>query len=126
MQTSDIARKLLVVIGIILMAVDLAFIIKFKSYAPTPYNVTTDTLFAIADILLVIMLILLITIIQKHFRKDLQKETMQLIVSQSTFVFSFVLRLVLIFLVNANKWPDFNSDFNSVDWSLFYSFALPL
>ena len=74
-QTSDIARKLLIVVGLILISVDIAFIVMYQSVASKVYNITTDILFALADVLLVTMLILLIRIIQKHFKKDLQKET---------------------------------------------------
>ena len=46
--------------------------------------------------------------------------------SQSTFVFAFVLRLILIFLVNTDFWPDYNRDFNVDDWLLWKSFMFPL
>ena len=73
-------------------------------------------LFATTAISLVIILSLLIVTISKHFKEDLQKETMQLLVSQIFFVLTFLIRLALILCVKNHKWADFSRDFNSKAW----------
>ena len=54
---------------------------------------------------------MLIYIISKHFKKDLNLERKQLVICQSIFVSGFVVRVILIFCVNQDKWTDFVRDY---------------
>ena len=57
------------------------------------------------------MLILLIHIIRKAFTDELNQEMRQLVISEITFVSTFLIRVLLIILVNANRWIDFTKDY---------------
>ena len=75
LKTSTVARYVLMVVSIFLFSL-LGIFIVTVGYKPSKwYNITTCTLFGLADILLVTMLLQLICTIEKYFKADLQKET---------------------------------------------------
>ena len=56
-------------------------------------------------------MIMLYSIILRHFRGDLDREYGLLVTCQSALAVSFITRCVLIALVDAGLWIDFNRDF---------------
>ena len=75
------------------------------------YNWLTLILFLIAGIACVTMLFMLIYIIKKNFNSDLNQERKQLVLCQSVFVASFLIRFSLICVVQADHWIDFTKDY---------------
>ena len=59
------------------------------------------------------MLFLLICIIQRDFSSDLNQERKQLVICQSIFVGSFLIRFALIVVVQNEDWVDFSRDYPS-------------
>ena len=75
------------------------------------YNWLTLLLFLIAAIACVTMLFMLIYIIKKNFNSDLNQERKQLVICQSVFVMSFLIRFSLICVVQQGHWIDFTKDY---------------
>ena len=75
------------------------------------YNSLTLVLFLIASIMCIIMLFMLIYIIKKNFSSDLNQERKQLVICQSIFVTSFLIRFCLICVVQSDHWIDFTKDY---------------
>ena len=75
------------------------------------YGIITLTLFGITGILCSIILIMLFVIITKNFKNNLNKEKQQLLICQSIFVFSFMVRVCLIAVVQSTNWVDFTQDY---------------
>lgn len=75
------------------------------------YDAVTDTFFAFTGIACVVVLAFLITMIRAMFTDELNQEMKRLIVSQSTFVATFVIRVILIYLVLFGYWVDFTRDY---------------
>ena len=75
------------------------------------YNFINMTLFAITGFSATLLLSMLIYIISKHFKKDLNLERRQLVICQSIFVSGFVVRVILIFCVYQGLWTDFVRDY---------------
>ena len=53
----------------------------------------------------------LVHIIRRTFTDELNREMMQLLVSQIIFVFTFIMRVGLIFAVMIGTWTDFTRDY---------------
>ena len=68
-------------------------------YLNTYYNLSNATLFCCTGIACLVMLILLIQIIRKAFTDELNQEMRQLVISEITFVSTFLIRVILINLV---------------------------
>ena len=58
-----------------------------------------------------IVLTFLVMTIKKTFTNELNREMVELLISQSIFVFTFLIRTGLIFAVKADEWVDFNRDY---------------
>lgn len=65
----------------------------------TYYNFSNATLFCCTGIACLVMLILLIRIIRKAFTDELNQEMRQLVISEITFVSTFLIRVILIISV---------------------------
>ena len=65
----------------------------------TYYNWSNATFFCITGIACFVMLILLIRIIRKAFTDELNQEMRQLVISEITFVSTFLIRVFLICFV---------------------------
>ena len=119
-------RVLLICLMASLLMLCIIFCCVIREQASRFYNFFTLIMFAIVALCLVVISSLLIYIITKHFKNDLQKETRQLIISQIFFVLTFLIRLILIFLVQFKHWADYVRDFNKDRWEPSYSYLLPL
>lgn len=119
LQSSGKLEKLNKVARILLFFVSSAVVITMtvimfsrdSSSSNAVYSYTTMTFFLGAGVACLVMLSLLIHIIQKSFTDELNKETRQLLLSQSIFVLTFLLRCCLIVLVIENLWIDFSRDY---------------
>ena len=54
---------------------------------------------------------MLFIIITKNFKNNLNREKRQLLICQTIFVFSFILRVALIVAVSHFRWVDFTEDY---------------
>ena len=105
-------RIFLYVITIIIIAAMITYCAGSGSdTANHDYNYITLILFLIAGIACVIMLSMLIYIIKKNFNSDLNHERKQLVICQSVFVASFLIRFTLICVVQEGDWIDFTMDY---------------
>ena len=75
------------------------------------YNVSNATLFCCTGTACLVMVILLVHIIRKAFTDELNQEMRQLVISEITFVSTFLIRVLLIILVNDHHWIDFTRDY---------------
>ena len=75
------------------------------------YNYSTAALFCCTGISCLVMLSLLICIIRKAFTNELNQEMRQLIISEITFVSTFLMRVILICYVQFHHWVDFTRDY---------------
>jgi len=75
------------------------------------YNLVTLGLFAMVAFFLVVALGQLIFIVRKNFHEELCCEQNHVIICQSIFVVSFLVRVVLIGMIQADKWVDFTRDY---------------
>ena len=110
-RKSKRARVFLLVTCATLIIFLISFLIVTPKNISNFYNVCACTFFGVAGALLVIMLIVLVITINRNFKSDLKKETKQLRMSQTTFVATFLIRVVLIILVVKGDWADFTRDF---------------
>ena len=75
------------------------------------YNVSNATLFCCTGTACLVMVILLVHIIRKAFTDELNQEMRQLVISEITFVSTFLIRAILIVLVSTHHWIDFPRDY---------------
>ena len=90
------------------------------------YNNSNATLFCCTGIACLVMLILLIHIIRKAFTDELNQEMRQLVISEITFVSTFLIRVILIILVNNHYWIDFARDYPGCMGGYFRIVMFPL
>ena len=72
---------------------------RIETEMNTYYNWSVATFFCITGIACFVMLILLIRIIRKAFTDELNQEMRQLVISEITFVLTFLIRVFLICFV---------------------------
>jgi len=75
------------------------------------YWFTVMILFALASLMLLIVLAMLSRIIVKHFKENLNRERNRLLFCQIIFGASFFLRAILISTVMSDKWYEFSQDY---------------
>mmetsp|Transcript_47434 Transcript_47434/g.62760 ORF Transcript_47434/g.62760 Transcript_47434/m.62760 type:complete len:117 (-) Transcript_47434:733-1083(-) len=75
------------------------------------YNYSTATLFCCTGASCLTMLIFLISIIRRTFTDELNSEMKQLVITEITFVVTFLLRVILILFVQVGHWVDFTRDY---------------
>ena len=106
--------KLITVIAVVVGLIFTSFWIHFKGIYQQKivYNYVTLGFFAITGMLCIVILCMLFIIIGKNFfEENLNREKRQLLICQSIFVFSFLLRVILILIVENKEWVDFTSDY---------------
>ena len=114
-------RKCLYVASVVLFSClcTFGFInIASENYSPpAAYSISQSALYAITTLLQVTAMSFLYCIIIKNFKGDLDREYRLLVICQSIFAISFVIRVILIMLVLYNKWIDFTSDYFMRDYN---------
>ena len=89
------------------------------------YNYSTLTFFCLTCIACNVVMILLILTIRRVFTDELNQEMRQLVISEITFVGTFLLRVILIFVVQQNKWIDFTRDYPDHMMGYFVTIMFP-
>ena len=109
-------------LGRIILGIFTLLVVGFLIYAETYqgkipaktsniYNFVTASFFCFTGLACLTVLIFLIKTIREAFTNELNQEMKQLIISEMTFVLTFLVRVVLIICVFKNQWIDFSRDY---------------
>ena len=82
-----------------------------KPWISDLYAYTTMILLLIVGVASLITVGFLVNVIRRTFTDELNREMMQLCVSQIIFVFTFILRVGLFFANTRGYWVNFTSDY---------------
>ena len=83
---------------------------------PKSFQYLTMLLFTVAALFYLISLSLLICIIQRNFREELGRERIHLMLCQTVFVTTFIIRVCMLFFEGQGGWVNFSRDYPSPNY----------